>query len=202
MTTFTSISNAALAVGGIPSSATVTALRDNVPATAEASSGAPVIAAGWHPTTKVNVGDTATGLIYDFAVNGATTAIVTPDFEDGYEYRLAVFGISHSSGTTGPFYIDLYKASTGYTTGFQVSGMASSNFLSCDVEILLPRIDSTQHFIRGVAALDNTTATVVTNLAYNATSQKVLRASVNFNGKNIDNGRVYLFRRREYASKA
>ena len=70
MTTWTTISNAAVAVGGIPSSTTVTALRDNPAAIAETSTGAPVVQAGWHPYDKVTVGDGKTGLIYDFAVNG------------------------------------------------------------------------------------------------------------------------------------
>jgi hypothetical protein len=49
MATWTSISNAAVAVGGIPSSTTVTALRDNPSAIAEAANGAPVVFAGWNP---------------------------------------------------------------------------------------------------------------------------------------------------------
>ena len=85
MTTWTTISNAAVAVGGIPSSTTVTALRDNPSAIAESASGAPVVSLGWHPYDKVTVGDGKTGLIYDSVVTGTVASVVTPDFEDGWE---------------------------------------------------------------------------------------------------------------------
>lgn len=43
MTAWTTLSNTAVGVGGIPSGATVTALRDNISAVAEGSSGAPKV---------------------------------------------------------------------------------------------------------------------------------------------------------------
>ena len=97
MTTWTTISNAAVAVGAIPSSSIVTALRDNPSAVAESSSGAPVMVSGWHPVDKVSTGDGKTGLIYDHAVTGTVASVVTPDFVDGYEYRIIALDLRHNA---------------------------------------------------------------------------------------------------------
>ena len=75
MTTWTTISNAAVAVGAIPSSSIVTALRDNPSAVAESSSGAPVMVSGWHPVDKISTGD------FD-----------VPEFRDSGKDEVAVLG--------------------------------------------------------------------------------------------------------------
>lgn len=51
----------------------LTAIRDNINA------------AQW------NYYDDSTGVIYDFAVDGAVSVITTPDFEDGYDYAFIGF---------------------------------------------------------------------------------------------------------------
>ncbi len=202
MTTWTNISNAAVAVGGIPSSTTVTALRDNPSALAESASGAPVIASSWHPYNKVSVGDGAAGLIYDSAVNGTVASVVTPDFEDGYEYRLIGVGLSHNDVSSRELTLEFYKqTSATYVTVISFGANTSAALFGFDLTILLPRIESTMHmgaFFAYSGSSLYTTSNVVG--AYNATSQKVLRARVDFSIGSIDAGKVWLFRRREYAS--
>lgn len=203
MTTWTNISNAAVAVGGIPSSTTVTALRDNPMAIAESASGAPVVFAGWHPYDKVTVGDGKAGLIYDAAVNGTVANVVTPDFEDGFEYRIIAHGLSHNDTVTNrELTLEFYKqTSASYVTCISFGANSSSAQFGMDATIMMPRITSTWHMASFFAYSGGslyTTANVVG--AYSVTAQKVLRARIDFSVGSIDNGKIWLFRRREYAS--
>jgi len=201
MTTWTSISNAALAVGAIPSSAIVTAMRDNPIAIAEGASGAPIVETGWHPVGKLTVGDATSSLIYDFAVNGVVANVVTPDFTDGYEYRLLIDRISHNDGVTSRgLFVELFLETSGtYNAAIDKGGVSSAQTVSAHVDILMPRLDSQDHWVlfgyRTTASSDNAEMGIVSSSA-----QKILRARVRFSAGSIDAGRIWLFRRREYAS--
>lgn len=200
MTTWTTISNSAVAVGGIPSSSTVTALRDNPSAIAESSSGAPVVFAGWHPVDKVTVGDGKTGLIYDYAVSGVVAEVVCPDFQDGYEYR--VIGHRLEGDYAGQVRLGLYayfetdavyrRVAYGVQTG-------SNNSFGMDLEIPIPRISKTVHMPKGIIFVNNNSG-LGYDQAYDATIQKLSRVKVAFDLGNINSGQIYFFRRREYAS--
>lgn len=87
---WTDIPDGALAVGGRPRSAVVTAMRDNPIAQAQLADGAPFNRAVWHPYDWVDsvVDHTKDGLIYDSAVDGSVAFIETSDFIDGWEYAL------------------------------------------------------------------------------------------------------------------
>lgn len=63
-------------------------LRDNPLAIAEASPGAPVVAACWHWFDQTNVDDGSEGLVYDHAVDGNVSIIESPAFEAGYDYEV------------------------------------------------------------------------------------------------------------------
>jgi hypothetical protein len=201
MTSWTSILNAAVAVGGIPSSSTVTALRDNVAAAAEAASGAPVVAAGWHPYDKVTIGDGKTGLIYDFAVNGAVGSVVTPDFVDGYEYRMIIDAFSHSSGASRAFSLSVYmEGAASYDTFYTSAALASGSRLYFDIEIPIPRVTLRRHLVRFVGSTDGTVITETVGVT-STLNDKILKAKIEIGGgSSSDDGKVYVFRRREYAS--
>jgi hypothetical protein len=201
MPTWTEISNPAVAVGGIPSSATVTALRDNPGAMAGAAAGAPVIFAGWHPVDKVSVGDSADGLIYSHAVDGTVAEIVTPDFEDGYEYRIVADALSHNSGSNRNLVLQLYRETdANYATLYtSTTAVSASSRCSLDVEILMPRISKRARFVHGLAFL-STTAEAVIATHSGSIDEKMLRAKLLFSVGNIDLGKVWMFRRREYAT--
>lgn len=192
MTTWTNISNAAVAVGGIPSSTTVTALRDNPSAIAESANGAPVVASGWHPYDKVSVGDGKAGVIYDFAVNGAVTTVTSPDFEDGYEYRF--FGYFEPDAT---FQLFRETSADWVSTG---SGISVAYWF--DVTVLIPRISKPYHLVLGgygrggTAAAVNVTATFPN---FSSVTNKMLRARLS-SGTPSTGGKIWMFRRREYAS--
>lgn len=193
MTTYTSIPNASLAVGGIPSSTTVTLLRDNPIAISEGASGAPIMVTGWHPYDKVTVGDGKTGVIYDFSVTGAQTVVVSPDFEDGYEYRF--FG-----RLDGLSSIELYNQ----TTAAYMVTAGSVNFGDWfDLEIPMPRVTKAWHLVRGSYALtgNNNAAAIITKApANNSTpSSKILRVRFT-TGTTVSGDKIWMMRRREYAS--
>jgi len=218
MTTWTTIVNAAVNIGGIPASSTVTAFRDNPIAIAEQSSGSPILFSGWQAYDKVSNGDAARGLLWDFAVSGTRTSVETPNFEDGWEYRIIAIGLSASTGGGGGR-VDLYgetSASWDTVSGFGLMG--TGDFSSFDVELLLPRLVKNAHFARNsggyyttsTSTWNETTETpTATNCVgpsstnYYTTAQKILKARAVIGiTQSLDAGKVYLFRRREYASLA
>jgi hypothetical protein len=86
---YTDITNAQVAAGAPLTTALMTALRDNLEATANGLAGAPpLIGTGWTPYDMVTAGDGATGVIWSFAVDGSFTNLDTPVFVNGYEYAL------------------------------------------------------------------------------------------------------------------
>ncbi len=199
MTTYTAISNASVAVGAIPSSTTVTALRDNPIAIAEASAGAPVSVAGWHPVDKVTVGDGKRGLIYDFAVNGAVASVVSPDFVDGYEYRFVAIDVSGAS--TAALYFEVFKqTAAAYVLAIAQGSAAASAKSGLDVTFNMPRLDSSWHSGAYNSWQDGAFDSGTLWTAYNVTNQKLLRARFRYTTGNIDGGKIWMFRRREFAS--
>jgi hypothetical protein len=199
MSTWTSISNGAVAVGGIPSSATVTALRDNPVAIAGAASGAPVVFAGWHPYDKVTIGDGNDGLIYDSAVNGTVADIVTPDFVDGFEYRLYCDGIRHNSGSSRNITIQAFRETLAtYTTAYSsASTYSTANSLQVDAEFVMPRLLQGRCILRAIVGSTSVLDANQGNI-FSTSDNKILRARIVFSAGSINVGKVYLFRRREY----
>lgn len=196
MTTWTDISNAAVAVGGIPSSTTVTALRDNPLALAESASGAPIVASSWHPYNKVSVGDGKDGVFYDFSLTGAQTTITSPDFDDGYEYRF--FGI-----LSGTFNLYFYKSSEA---AYEITLQSLSNVLGdwFDFTIPLPRIAREYHYAVGeyMRSGNLSPGTILAKSPNNAASPSTGKIDrIQFSGGTSAIGnKIWMFRRREYAS--
>lgn len=200
MATWTTISNAAVAVGGIPSSTTVTALRDNPVAIAESSTGAPVVASTWHPYNKVTVGDGQTGLIYDFSINGTVANVITPDFEDGYEYRIIMHELSSNSASTVRLDVEAFFSVDAVYRRLIYSGdSAASTRYGGDVWFSLPRVSKLNQSIYGDLFANNTYA-MGYDLPYDTTMQKLSRARIKFTTGSIINGRIWFLRRREYIS--
>jgi hypothetical protein len=203
MTTWTSISNAAVAVGGIPSSTTVTALRDNPSALAESASGAPVMVSGWHPHDKVTIGDGKTGLIYDSTVSGTVGSVITPDFVDGYEYRVVAVDLRHNNATDTRLRMDAFKETTAtYRLIRETSQGSSADEFGYHTEFHLPRIASYGHFAMTMSYTSGSFSAGIdaSSNMYLSPAQKILRARLLFNSGSIVFGKVYFFRRREYAS--
>jgi hypothetical protein len=193
---WTNILNAAVAVGGIPSSTTVTALRDNFGGMAAAETGAPVIFAGWHPYNKLTVGDGETGLVYSHAVNGTQATVTLPDFEDGYEYRVICRDMSHNSGTSQTCRVGFFDAGDSLLDGVESGSYSSgTNDIYMDVIVALPRViaERTPIFVLGRGV-------VAGNYSVETDGEKIQRAKVYFSAGSIDGGRIWLLRQREYIS--
>jgi len=168
------------------------ALRDNVAAAAEAATGAPVVVAGWHPYDMVKIGDGADGVFYDFAVDGTVATITTPDFADGYEYAICLTGLGCSA--THRLVVSLYKETdAAYQTAWTSSNTSSGDTYAW-IEIPIPRIAKTGHFVEYKAALENLIETGA-SWFYDATVQKILRARISWSSGDIDAGTAKLYRR-------
>jgi hypothetical protein len=179
----------------------MTALRDNPSAIAESASGAPVMVSGWHPVDKVTIGDGKTGLIYDHAVTGTVASVVTPDFVDGYEYRVVAHNLEHNAPGDTRLSLDGYFETDAAYRRLFYSPLSSENaFYGLDCTILMPRIPKRTHIVNGVAYIDSAISGVADTTAYDATLQKLLRARIYFSSGNITGGKIWFFRRREYAS--
>jgi len=127
------------------------ALRDNVAAAAEAATGAPVVVAGWHPYDMVKIGDGNDGVFYDFAVDGTQATITTPDFADGYEYAICLTGLGCSA--TQNLAVSLYRETdAAYSVAWTSSNTASGDTYAW-IEIPIPRIAKTGHFVEYKATL-------------------------------------------------
>lgn len=203
MTTYSTISNPAVAVGGIPASSTVTALRDNPIAIAESASGAPILSSGWHPYDKANVGDGAAGLLYDHTVNGAVATITTPDFEDGWEYKLVGRAFGHTNGSARSMSIQVHSGS--YQSYKTTATFSNTTTISFDAEIYSPRYAQTQHV--GLFINSFSDAQQMKTFDYGPgdfgiiSPYKLLRAQISMSGSvNIAYGKVWLMRRRCYRS--
>lgn len=206
MSTWTTISNSAVAVGGIPASSTVTALRDNPVAIAKAATGSPAVFAGWHPVAKDSVGDAEDGLIYDSAVNGTVASVETPNFQDGYEYR--ILGRDLSGSTGGVPAIGLYRATSASWYNVNIySSINSSSITFFDIELSAPRISTIYHLFKANIGIripgepgTFEQSDIHTGVADFTSAQKVGKARFIYSAGNIDAGKIWLFRRREYAS--
>ena len=192
MTTWTTISNASVAVGAIPSSTLVTALRDNPSAAQEGAAGAPVSVYGWQPVDEVTVGDGKRGLIYDYAVDGSVATITTPNFVDGYEYRMIVVDLGATGAVQVGFF--LYGETTGWVEAKRIAN-SYSTVQTFDIEIRMPRISQRNHV--SLICSQNLTS----NGGYLfGSAQKVRNGRIDFATGGTSQGVVYLFRRREFAS--
>jgi hypothetical protein len=213
MSTWTTISNGAVAVGGIPASSTVTALRDNPIAIAEAANGSPVVYAGWHPPDKASVGDSEAGLIYDGAVNGSVASIETPDFEDGFEYRIVGKDLRRTSSSSSLQILGYFATAATYRKMLEGSNSFSEGarlYYGFDIEFLMPRVASVAHLVMGrmhggekfTNGGDLVTEDDLSQFdtSYEEPAQKILRAQIKLSSGNIDSGKIWLLRRREYIS--
>jgi len=205
--TWTTISNAAVAVGAIPSSSLATAFRDNPVAIAGALSGAPIDVNSWHPVDKASIGDGKTGLLYDHSVTGNVSEVETPNFEDGYEYRIVGDNLSHESGSSRALIVDCYKeTSAAYDGGVSTFTLPNTTFAGFDWQISFPRISMVAHPMHFIGYYNLTLLSPLTNFTagdaalYDSTPEKILKARVRYSAGNIDSGKIWLFRRREYAS--
>jgi hypothetical protein len=172
-------------------------LRDNPLAIAEGADNAPYVAAQWHPHDGVLVADANDGLIYDFAVTGAVASVETPDFEDGFEYRLLFVGVSFSVGSSVP-QIELYRAtSTAWSavTDLSAATFGTSQGHSGFLDIMSPRVSQRWPTVTG--ALGQHYCGAAPDLSG---AQKTGKARFKWSSDDIRGGKIYLYRRKCWLS--
>jgi hypothetical protein len=202
MTAFTDIGAPLVAVGAKPFASTIQALRDNPISIGEGDPTAIVNAGNWHPYNKVTNGDSNDGRFYSFAVDGLVANRVTPDFADGYEYRVRMVGMSNSV-SAADWTIELFRETTGsYSAAYTFTATASAASTR-DYEFVMPNVRETSGRkrveIKSVAYTGaNTWTTGGEPVVYldMSTSQKITRVRFAVSSNNIDAGFMYLDRRR------
>jgi hypothetical protein len=161
-----------------------------------------VVVQGWHPYNST-VNGTGTGLVYDFGVSGAVASVATPDFVDGYEYRLLLDELGPATGTN-TLNVELYRETAGtYSVALSVGGGAFNNNQGCAAElfILTPRRVSNQHAAvfsgayGSIAANGSLSDLSARGGVSHATEQKLLRARFAFASGNIGRGKIYMQKR-------
>ena len=90
----------------------------NPVAIAQAAPDAPIVVSAWHPYNANSVGD-GDGVIYNFATMGAVTSITTPDFVDGWHYRLMAVDLGFDTSVGGvPLGFELQRQDTNAWIGY------------------------------------------------------------------------------------
>lgn len=198
MATYRSIASTETDPQAPVTSALVKALEANPTAIAEGATGAPVNQAAWHPFDMVNVGDGATGKIYDFATDGAR-ASVTATFADGYDYLIRLVNLSGSTNLQ-PFRI----GGTNVT-----ANLSSADTLTGTIEILAPTLTNLPKWAMvnlrvasgstGIKTFDGTAVIPFLGaFAFSSMSTALNSVALGYSTGNIDGGQIHLYRRRNF----
>ncbi|MBL3587776.1 hypothetical protein JMM61_20935 [Rhodovulum sulfidophilum] len=175
--------------------------------------GTPVNEAAWHPYDMVRVGDGADGLFWDRSVDGDGQYIMTPDFEDGYEYMVRVEGVSFGgSGTYGLVIKGWIDQTNSVTEQMPISAATSSRgAIFGSVRIVSPRVPGPFMNIvveQAVSPLLNSNVSPDCPCGYGASmtlgavDRTLFKAELSWTGGRrwFNAGKMYLLRRREYVS--
>jgi hypothetical protein len=178
MTTYSAIASGELDADSPVTDLLMLRLSDNPIATAEGSTGAPVLSSGWHPFDMVNVGDGATGEVWSFAADGAVASIVFDFSDNKYDYLFRWAALSASA------------TSTLRLQGVAFSGtLTGSDATSGYAEILNPNVLNMPK-----------TAFINFRLIAGAAGPTGNTTALTFapSGGTFDAGAVYLYRRRSF----
>jgi hypothetical protein len=203
MTAYTTIANALVAVGAKPFATTIQALRDNILAGLECDATAPTNHAAWHPYNRFAAGSTNTGRIYNFGTDGAVSTVITPDYVDGYEYRIRFNGVQPGA-TAVDLQIENYRETDAtYSAAHALGGsFAAAALVSGYIELPSVRISQRTHVFRAYFQREGANAAVAAVTADRAdqftTAQPILRSRVRFVGTTFQAGQIFLERRRVY----
>lgn len=176
---------------------------DNPIAIGECDTTAPTNQAAWHGYNRIAAGSTGTGRIYNFGTDGAVANVVTPDYVDGYEYRIKIVGVQPASAS-GTLQIENYRETDGvYSPVHTFLSVASTQFINGVVELLDVRHSTRTHVFRATTNIITTNsvaaATTYDRVDFFSTTQKILRSRISIAGPlNINAGAIYLERRAYY----
>jgi len=189
----------------------MTALRDNPVALAGAVSNVPYIKTIWHPYNGEDPSDGFTGVIWDQSVDGNVSSIVSPTFENGWEYAFLFEGIGTNYVGGSSLQFEAYRVtSAAYTATLSIATMDNTEmpYSGGTVAILRPMQVQDGHSCIWEGALITTLGSTAksigdvtryTGSAY-GTPQAVsaVRISQNRAGSVFNQGKIYMLRRRVY----
>lgn len=183
------------------------ALAENVEALAEGAPNAPINEAGWHPYNAVTVNDGETGVIWDFAVDGAVANIVSPDFADGYEYRFLFDRVQGSVASVDARHEVFQEGAAAYVSPavqFATSAIGSGGavFMDGALDFDHPRRLARAYTFRAdvVAGSTATFESTAGGVRF-ASLQRILRVRLAPSSGNFaTGGRVIMLRRRDFTT--
>lgn len=182
-------------------------LRDNPLAIAEASSGAPVVQTVWHPYDMTLAG-TGDGEIWSFAADGAVAAIETPNFVDGWEYRLELIDVTNLTGPGNLTLAVYYQTSAVYSAEGVLrtfppspTGQKTSGYVSINRTFETSSTHAVDHASGGI----NTTGVAGGGAAFSGVlffthsiPQRIGKARLTIDAGTMNGGKVLLMRRKIY----
>lgn len=197
MTTWTTITNAQIDQDSPVTQTLMTGLRDNVAATAEGSTNAPVMVSGWHPNDMVNVGDGNDGKVYDFAVDGGITALEIT-MAAGFEYRVVFKDLTHDQASlTRSLLVDAYKDTAATYVNLFTSTDFNNNTFTADgwFQVYNPRLTVSTFFVMDKVIRWNSVDTGQSNVDVTDTDF-VSKIRIRFSAdRTWTSGVVYVYRR-------
>lgn len=156
----------------------------------------------WHPYNRVIAAGTQDGVIYDSAVDGTVASVESPDFEAGYEYMFYFDQVTGTSGATLQF--QMYRDDTAaYESITAVTGITVTVGQGIWGGVTIPKPKFSRYVHELVADLrinqstgggDHVTLTNGYRVSARWTNGKV---KFLWSAGSINNGKIYMFRRRE-----
>lgn len=180
----------ALVAGKAWTDAKAQAAFENAVALAEGATGAPHIFAAWHPFNGVLVGDAGDGLLWSFARDGGVASITSPDFEDGFEYRLLCHDLGHNQGSNRTLLFEAQRNDTSAWVTFYSNTTLGGGRNSFVFDLPSARLSARVKPI--IPAVSTGTPFQFVDLGA-VTKIKAIRATLNLN--TFVTGAVYLQRR-------
>jgi len=212
VTDYTILSNTAVGVGGLPSAATVTALRDNPIAIAEGAPESPIVLFNWHPYNMVIAGDGSTGVIWDGSVDAPVLSVETPAFVDDYEYLIICKDLQRSGGTVTGLSITIelfFQTSDSYSIPIILLNPvlpSSIYYLNSHIEVIRPRDVSKIHLVNATSGRwtgtgDSSFSDAIGGCALkNADPQKISKARIKLStALSFNAGSISVMKRKLYA---
>lgn len=150
----------------------------------------------WHPYNMLRVGDGATGIYYDRAVDPAATVIETPVFEDGFEYSIYFENIVIPTGVQ-TLTIGFNRQTSGYVDSATTVAMNGNRTYYGDIEMPRPfKTNTAKHVL--VRLSSSTSGDEVLQLsAASVANQPITKIRLTFSAA-VSTGRLALYRRRIY----
>ena len=174
----------------------------NPVAIAQGAAGAPYVVAGWHPVGGVTVGDGATGLLYDFAVHGSVASVESATFANDFEYMFLFDAFGNSGAPSRDLRVEFYRETSASYTPITVlaaiGGAGAGGYLEITRPMRVSRLMVANNQT-SVFSADSVLASTGGFISVkHTTAQKVSKVRFSLSVVNVDQGKVFAYRRKVY----